>query len=294
MAASCSKAALLAPTASTLQLLVGRGTVGLNSTVTVTALVFESSGTPVHDGTLVSFFTTLGTLTPAQATTTNGQATVQLVTGTESGVAEITAVSGPAKLASTVKVNVGAAAVARVDLSASPLSLPSVGGQAVVTAIVSDASGNRLAGILVTFITTAGSFDAISVSTDGNGQAQVRLTTLLKATVTASAAGGTAGSVSSNSVAISTRTKPNAQLSVSATSLEVTAFYTAFEGADGAAVNSVVLNFGDGTQVTSLQAGSNQAVVHRYANPGTYSLLLTVTDVAGESAVALASISVVR
>ena len=202
LTASCSKASLMAPTGSTLTLLVGRTSIGLNSSVNVTALVYESSGTPVHDGTVVAFFSTLGTISPAQATTTNGQATVQLVTGTLSGVAEITATSGGATLASTVAVTVGAAAVGRVELTASPISLRSGGGTTVLTATVTDASGNRLSGIPVTFNTDKGTLDQTGASTDSNGQVQAKLTTVVNAIVTASVAGGTGGSVTSLAVIV--------------------------------------------------------------------------------------------
>jgi hypothetical protein len=291
MTASCSKALLMAPTGSTLTLLVSRPTAGLSASVNVTALVYESSGTPVHDGTVVAFFSTLGTISPAQATTTNGQATVQLLTGTQSGVAEITATSGSATLASTVKVTLGPGAAARVELAASPTSLPSVGGTTRLTATVSDAGGNRLSGIPVTFSTTAGNLDQSGASTDSNGQAQAQLVTLVKATVTASAAGGTGGSAV---VSIALRTPPNAALTVVTKSFDATLFYTASPGADGAAVNSVNINFGDGTSQGSLPAGVNQSMAHRYRTEGTFTAVLTVTDVAGETTTLLTVVTVVK
>jgi hypothetical protein len=256
LTASCSKASLMAPSSSTLTLLVSRTTVGLSASVTVTALVNESSGTPVHDGTVVAFFSTLGTISPAQATTTNGQATVQLLTGTQSGVAEITATSGGAKLASTVKVGVGAAAVARVDLMASPTSLPSIGGTTLLTATVSDGDGNRLSGIPVTFYTDNGNLDQSGVSTNSNGQVQGQLTTTVRASVTASVAGGTSGSVRSDPVII-----------------------------------TVSVTFGDGTSQGSLSPG-NQSVVHVYPRIDNFPALLTVTDAAGETMTASTTVVV--
>ena len=41
-----------------------------------------------------------------------------------------------------------------------------------LTAIVSDASGNRLAGVPVTFATDAGVLASTSATTDGNGEAR--------------------------------------------------------------------------------------------------------------------------
>jgi hypothetical protein len=216
-----------------------------------------------------------------------------LVTGTLSGIAEITATSGGAKLASAVTVTVGAAAVGRVDLAASPVVLPSVGGTTVLTATVSDAGGNRLSGIPVAFSTDAGTLDQNGGSTDGNGQVQSRLATLVRSIVTASVAGGTGGSVTSLAVIVKLRTPPNAALgTITVSGRDITLFYTAFEGSDGAAISSVRINFGDGTSEASLPAGSNQSVAHRYGAGGTFRLTLTVTDVAGETAVALATVTV--
>ncbi|MCX6544480.1 MAG: Ig-like domain-containing protein [Acidobacteria bacterium] len=293
LTASCSKASLMAPSSSTLTLLVSRTTVGLSTSVNVTALVYESSGTPVHDGTVVDFFATLGTLSPAQTTTKNGQATVQLLTGTESGISEITAKSGGATLASTVKVTVGAAAAGVVELAASPISLPSTGGTSVLTATVSDASGNRLSGIPVTFSHNAGSLDQSSASTDSNGQAQSRLTTLVNSTVTALVAGGTSGSLTSFPVIITLRTPPIATFgTVTASGFTATLQYSAFPGADGTAITSVTIAFGDGASQGSLGAGSAQSIVHVYGSVGTYVARLTVVDAAGETTIASTAVVV--
>lgn len=292
-ATSCKKVALTAPTGSTLQLMTSRTTIGLGSTVTITAIVMESSGTPVHDGTSVSFFSTLGTMNPAVATTTNGQATSQLVTDTVSGTAEISAVSGSAKLASTVKVTVGAVAVGRVDLSTNPSSLPSTGGTSTVTATVSDAYGNRIQGVLVSFTSSAGSFDQSSVATDSVGQASTRLTTITTASVGAAVAGGTGGSVTATAQTITVRPAPIAAFgTVTLSTRTATITYTAAAGTGGASITSVSLSFGDGTTQSGLGSGLSQTISHVYGAPGTYVLHLTVTDAAGETVTATTSIVV--
>ncbi|MEI6668753.1 MAG: Ig-like domain-containing protein [Acidobacteriota bacterium] len=295
MTTSCSKAALVAPTASTLTLNVSRTTAGLSASVSVVALVYESSGQPVHDGTVVSFFTTLGTFSAAQATTSGGQAIVQLLTGSQSGTAEISAVSGAAKLASTVKVTIGAAAAGRVELTASPTVLPSGGGSAILIATVTDANGNRLSGIPITFYTDYGTLEQNGTVTDGNGQVQNRVSVIVKSTVTASVSGGTGGVLTSNAVVLSLRTPPNAAItSTTATGLEATLTYTAYAGSDGVAVRSVTLYFGDGSTSQLLPSGTNQTAVHRYAADGTYIPVLTVTDMAGETAIATVSLAVAK
>ena len=81
---------------------------GAASTGTGTTTTTTSVGQPVHDGTQVTFTTTLGTLQPATASTKNGQVTVQLVGDGRSGVARVTAFSGAAS--SNTSIIVGAAA----------------------------------------------------------------------------------------------------------------------------------------------------------------------------------------
>ncbi|MEE2636110.1 MAG: hypothetical protein VYE68_02605 [Acidobacteriota bacterium] len=97
--ASCEKVPLLAPTASMasiITVLASRDVLPINGTAQIMATVVEQSGTAAHNGTLVTFTTTLGTLDPQEAVTSNGQATVMLRAGTQSGVAQVSAFSGSA------------------------------------------------------------------------------------------------------------------------------------------------------------------------------------------------------
>ena len=91
----CTRMPLTAPTKSTIQLSAAP-TVPLNGSVDVVATVIEGSGTPVQDGTLVSFTATLGHVEPSEARTDNGKVTVSFVAGTQSGMATVTALSGAA------------------------------------------------------------------------------------------------------------------------------------------------------------------------------------------------------
>ena len=70
--AACDKVPLLAPASSTITLSANATVVPTGGTVGLTAFVTESSGTPVQNGTSVRFTTTLGTVTPSDAQTTNG------------------------------------------------------------------------------------------------------------------------------------------------------------------------------------------------------------------------------
>src|ERR1700722_13858440 len=99
-AASCEKGPPLAPTGSTITLTASATALPLGGTTTLTAQILQNSGNPPHDGTLVSFTTTLGTIQPSQVQTDiNGRATATFNAGTSSGTAMITASSGGATAA---------------------------------------------------------------------------------------------------------------------------------------------------------------------------------------------------
>ena len=188
--AACDKMPLLAPQESTITLSSNSTIVQANGSAEIRAMVLESSGTPVQNGTTVSFTTTLGSLTPNDARTVNGVATTQFVANGQSGEAEIRAASGGAKPADTanpsLKLKVGGAAAGRLAVSANPARLPAAGGSSVITATVSDTSGNPLSSVPVTFSTTSGTLSSGAASTGFNGQASVTLNTTRDATVTAS------------------------------------------------------------------------------------------------------------
>ena len=101
LVAACDKVPLLAPTGSVITLLPATTTVSLNSEVDIIATVIENgqatgtvgsgtghghdvepgAGTPVQNGTLITFTTTIGRIEPSEARTHNGQVTVKLITG---------------------------------------------------------------------------------------------------------------------------------------------------------------------------------------------------------------------
>src|SRR5262249_48660580 len=92
--ASCSKAALTAPTSSSISLFSNPTIVPVNGTAQITAQVFASGGIPVHNGTVVDFKASFGTLSPSEARTNNGQCTVLFYPGSTSGKATVRAFSG--------------------------------------------------------------------------------------------------------------------------------------------------------------------------------------------------------
>jgi len=106
----CDQIPLLAPSGSAITF-TAPATAGANDSVTVSALILEGSigttgqsgqsstsaggGTPVHDGTFVTFTSTLGTIDPVEARTAGGRVTVTFTGDGRTGKAVITATSGP-------------------------------------------------------------------------------------------------------------------------------------------------------------------------------------------------------
>jgi len=289
---ACDKMPLVAPTGTTITLFASSTTLGLNASIEITANVIESAGTPVQNGTVVSFVTTLGTIEPAEARTNNGKANVRLVAGTRSGTAEVSAFSGGASTTEALKFSVGAAAAANVVLLANPSALPSSGGVVQLTAVVNDSSGNRLAGVPVSFTTDAGQLAPTSVVSDGNGEARSSLNTTAKAKVTASVVGGTAGALT-GSVDIPVRVGPTITISIPTASLipGVAATFAVSVTAGGAAVREAAIDFGDGGRQNVSPAGTS-VVAHVYGRSGTFIVTAVATDTAGETTTATASVSV--
>ncbi|HEX6324337.1 MAG TPA: PKD domain-containing protein [Vicinamibacterales bacterium] len=280
---ACDKAPLLAPGGTVIFLNAASSSVAATGTVDIIAVLLEqgttssgngtgssttpASGTPVHNGTLVSFTSTIGRIEPAEARTENGKVTVRFIGDGRSGAATILAYSGGARTELTL--NVGAAAAERIHVSAG--SLGSTGGTTTVSATVEDASGNPLSGIAVQFSTTRGTLSANSAVTNSAGIATVSLTTSGEAIVTATA-GATTGTVTITPAARSGLTlTPPATITASAPA-QFTVGVTS-----GAAVQNVRVNFGDGT-VRDLGAISGlQPVTHVYGRSGNFTVTATAT-----------------
>src|SRR5215204_2754406 len=163
LASSCDKVPLLAPPSSTITLSTSSTVVQANGATEVRATVLEPSGTPVQNGTTVSFTTNLGTLLPADARTTNGVATAQFLGNGQSGKASSKAISGGAT-SEALELSVGGAAAARVVVTASP-NQTAPGSPSLITATVADANGNALSGVPVSFSTDFGTLSSSSSNT---------------------------------------------------------------------------------------------------------------------------------
>jgi hypothetical protein len=322
-ALACDKVPLLAPTGSVISLFASSSTIPLNSEIEIVANVIENgtapttpttpttpanpgatpapttttstttagAGTPVQNGTLVSFTTTIGRIEPSEARTNNGQVRVKFISSGQSGTATITAFSGGAS-GKLENLKVGSAGAERVLITASPQTLGPSGGSATITARVEDVSGSGLSGVPVTFTTDAGSLSSPSVNTDSLGVAQTTLTTSRAAKVTANVAGKTAD--------VTVGLNPRTGISISPPSTQVSAGQPAAfaikitSGSTGNVPNirDVTVDFGDGRS-QSLGAISGDATIqHTYNEAGTYTVRATAIDVSGFTEQVATSITV--
>ena len=291
--AACDKVPLLAPTGSVITLLPVTTTVSLNSEVTIIATVIENgqaiggtgtgtatrvgAGTPVQNGTLITFTTTIGRIEPSEARTHNGQVSVKFITSGASGTARITAYSGGASSFTDLKV--GTAAAGRVLVSTTPQALGASGGSVQVVASVTDEGGSPIVGVPVTFTTDRGSLSPSSATTDAAGNATSTLTTNATAKVSA-----TAGSIKSADVTVTVNARGLASFSASpsAASAGVPITFTVTP-TTGANISNVSVDFGDGTSTNLGAIGGNTTFPHTYRSPGTYTATARAVDGTGDS-----------
>ena len=286
---SCDQVPLLAPTASVITVVTNRSVLPVNGTAQIIATVTEQSGTAAHNGTLVTFTTTLGTLDPPEAVTSNGQAVTTLRAGTESGTAEIGAFSGSARTEAPVMVAIGGAAAAAVTVNANPAAVPPTGGAVTISAAVTDASGNRLLGVPVSFTASAGTLASATVVTDSSGEARTTLTTDRETTVTA-----TAGAFSSSAtIGLSALPTVTIVATPTTTSVGEPVTFAVTVTAGSSAISAVTVNFGDGTAqgLGALDGATN--VTHTYTFAGTFTAVATVADSSGAT-VTVATVIVVE
>lgn len=297
-AAGCNKVPLLAPSGTTITLGTNSTIVQSNGTAQVTATLLESSGTPVQNGTTVTFSTNLGRLTPGEARTVNGVATATFQASGSSGVAEIRAVSGGAKPADTanpaLKITVGAAATGRISVTASPSTVAATGGNSTISATVSDTAGNALRDVPVTFSTTAGTLSTAVASTDASGNATTTLTTSRDATVTASAGAGATSGTNTGTVTVKVNVAGTVAVVVAPSpgvvGQPVSASVTLTANANGTPFQRGTVEWGDGGSTAI--PGSSSTVQHTYTRAGTYVVRATAFDQLGDSSSSTATLLV--
>jgi hypothetical protein len=323
---ACQKVPLLAPSGSVITLTSSATVLPFNGTTTIAAQVIEAAGTPPHSGTHVMFTTTLGTIQPSDAITdSSGIAKATFSAGAQSGTATINALSGGSSVGANgaVKILVGSAGVGRVNVSASPVTLPP-GGFATIAASVLDINGNPLTTVPVTFSTTAGNLTASQVPTDQTGVALTSLQTFASATVTASVGaqgsttppsttppstgGGTTGGgtttpttpstsgQASGSVTVNVATPPT----VIVTPVPPTQIHPVDVAVQvqvippvGVTITFTTVNYGDGSGDLSVGAINGNVTLHHVFNSGgTFLITVTVTDSAGVHTSGTATVTV--
>lgn len=301
---ACERVPLLAPTGTVINLTLASEIASLNSSVDVIAVLIENggtagtgtgaststtgAGTPVQNGTVVSFTTNIGSIEPAEAKTVNGRVTVKLNTGGQSGKATVTAYSGGAK--STAQITIGAAAVDHILVTASPANLPSSGGSTTVSARAEDVSGNGQSGVQVLFTTTKGTLSAASATTNSAGVATTVLSTSGAADVSATVGAKTA------KVTVGVATKATLSISGPTTTISVSApaAFTVNVGTT-VPVTNVTVNYGDGSGSVNLgQLSGSQTVQHFYDSDGIFTASVSATDPDGVVASQQTQVAVVR
>jgi PKD repeat protein len=251
----------------------------------VIASITEKPGTPVQNGTVVTFTSSFGTIEPAEARTDAGKATVTFRAGTQSGTAVIGAFSGASR-SETVEVKVGGAAAATVSLRSRAIGV----GVAELTATVLDDAGNLLPGVPVAFSTSAGQLNPGQAVTDSNGEARSILTTSREATVTAQAGGKVSSPVTVSA------TGPSVTITPPTTAIEAGVPATfRIAPATGTVLRDVVVEWGDNTSPTRLASlAAETQVVHTFARAGVYTVTVTATDAQGITAPSVIIVNVVE
>jgi hypothetical protein len=312
---SCDKVPLTAPSTATIKLYADTPIVPIGGTARITATVIQTGGATVHNGTVVSFTTSLGAMEPSEATTQDGKCTVTFRAGSQSGTAVINAYSGAASTTSSgtttggstggtttstgsgVTLLVGAAAAASVVVTASPSTVPGVGGTSTITATVLDANNNALPGVPVSFSTDIGNLASSTVTTDQSGQASTTLSTYQTSTVTV-----TAGPKITGTVKVTATPVPTVTIGVPATAptagIPAAFTVTAAAGAGGAPITNVTMtivkNSTQATVATMNLGQPNGAVTvnHTFAQEGTYTVTVIARDASGQTATASVPVTV--
>ena len=296
---ACDRVPLTAPTSSTISVSVDQTTLPLNGQATVRAIVIESAGTPVHNGTQVTFATILGSFNPPTSDTVDGVATTTFFAGSISGSTKINAYSGGASTGSGnsssggVTVLIGAAAAKSLAVSATPSSVSQSGGTVTVAALVMDESGNPLPGVNVIFSADAGQVAPTSALSDASGVARTQVTTTQSSKVTA-----TAGSVSKD-VTITVSAAPPVTISdpspaspVAGQPVSFTVTTTSGNTSAPRQIQTLDVSFGDGTSETRSNVTGAAAFTHTYTREGGYTISARAVDTAGNTGLASRAIIV--
>jgi hypothetical protein len=299
LVSACDKVPLLAPSGSVITLFPSANFVASNGEIEIVATVIEQgtapsapstpgspgapptttsttgAGTPVHNGTVVTFTTNLGRVEPREARTNNGQVRVKFFADGQSGQATITAFSGGAS-GKIENLPVGSAAIERILLFATPQTLPPTGGVATVQARAETAQGVALPGLMVAFSTDNGVLSSSTAVTDNSGTATTTLTTSTTAKVTANVSGKTA------EVTVNLRPRTGVTLAAPTTPVSAGVPATFTVGVSATAnVRDVIIDFGDGESRSLGAITQPTPIQHTYLEAGTFPVRATAIEATG-------------
>jgi hypothetical protein len=304
LAAACDKVPLLAPTGTIITIFPAAPSVPLNGQIEIVATVIENgvaaappatpgtgtggtpapaptattsagAGTPVQNGTLVSFTTTIGRIEPSEARTNNGQVRVRFISTGQSGTATITAFSGGAS-GKLENLKVGSAAVERLLISATPQTVAPGGGTTTISARVEDVSGSGVPGVGVSFTTDTALLSSSTATTDETGTATITAVVSRTAKITANVAGKTA----EVTVNLNPRTGLTLAGPTTPVSAGVPATFTVGVAAT-ANVRDVTIDFGDGTRQSLGAISASTTIQHTYSREGVFTVRATATEASG-------------
>lgn len=273
----------------------------------IRALVKDSNGNIVNDGTPVSFTTTAGSLSSATAFTSVGVATVTLTSSAIIGKAVVRATSGG--ISGEVEVEFVAGAITSLQLTAIPNNLTADGSStSTVTALASDGRGNPAAdGETISFLLSGpGSISAASATTTG-GYASITYktsqtpgTAFISARAVSGASGSTIITIIAAAVKTVTVTAGSSSIPADGTSTTViTAEVKDTNGnnvADGTIVSfttthGVFTSSGATTATASTGGGVANVILRSSTIAATAKVKATAGGVSGETNVVFAAVS---
>jgi hypothetical protein len=276
LALSCKESENAASSGSRLFLTADPQQISFNGTSSLTVSGSDENGTPLPDGTQVSFSVTeAGSVSPRTVSLVNGTARSTYHATFVAGDITITAISGSIEANTTVTVT--DSKDQNVFVSANPANLPNGGGSSLISAVVTDASGQPVANVRVQFSTTEGTLQSGggSVETNSSGLAIDTLNTTLTATVTATTDDG----VSGDTEVVVGVGRIVCHMTVSDNTPSVGQTVMFFDTSDVPAGQTVTFHwdFGDSASAT----GENAQ--HAYNAAGAFDVIHSVTDAQGNT-----------
>ncbi|WP_158089128.1 Ig-like domain-containing protein [Cognaticolwellia mytili] len=138
-------------------------------------LTWTQSNTPIADGTIVSFTSTRGVVTPSSVAIVNGKA-ITNIRSTNAGKSLVTAsgTSGSVTLSNQLEFEFIAETASTIVAQASPNSIAPNGETSTISVVIKDINGNLVKGKTIDFSlsgTSSGSILPASAVTDSNGTA---------------------------------------------------------------------------------------------------------------------------